>query len=88
MIRPLRVALWLDILAEKLQVAGTADGGHEIRKVLGNRRMRRMLITRLRDEYQVYQDEGGEQTFWQWLWEHREEILEFILQIISIFAAL
>jgi len=29
---------------------------------------------------------GTWQDFLQWLWEHREEILEFILMLISLFA--
>lgn len=80
----LRVAFGLQSLEARL------EGSKPIRNLFKrkNRRARRAAVAAIGRQYDEYVEDGGKQTFWEWLWANREDILEFILRIISIFAAL
>jgi hypothetical protein len=53
-----------------------------------NRKARRVVARELRDRYADYAADGGELTFWEWLWENREDIMQFLVAIITLLAAL
>jgi hypothetical protein len=69
-----------------LEIAG--EDSSVVQEVLKNRKARRKIAAAIRDQYAEYVQDGGEMTFWEWLWENREDILQFIMTIISILAAL
>lgn len=74
-----------------LQVLETQLGGSKpIRQLFKkrNRKARRAALRGLREQYIKYTEDGGDLSWWDWIWENRDEILAFILKLIALFAAL